>query len=400
MNPRVLEGIRVVDITLMQTGPLTTQALSNCGAEVIKIDTRRQLAAGGGGVGDGPLRSAIGQLQKTTNKLSVTVDFSLPRGLDLARRIVAKSDVVVENYAGGSLARRGMGYSDLTEVKPDIIMLSTCMQGQTGPHAAHAASGHKLSALSGFNQISGWPDRPPAWVAAYTDNIAPCYNVIAILAALDYRRRTGKGQFLDMSQNEAGMQFLAPLILDYTVNGRVAGREGNSCPYAAPHNAYRCLGDDRWCVISVFNDEEWRSLCGVIGNPTLAEDPRFVTLLARKENEEQLDRTINEWTSTRAAEEAMPLMQAGGVAAGVVQTAEDQAERDPQLKSRHFLWELEHPLYGKYLSPAGAHFLLSETPYELYRAPLMGEHNEYVFKGLLGIPNHEYDQLVKDKVID
>jgi benzylsuccinate CoA-transferase BbsF subunit len=402
MPKKLLEGIRVVEVTVYQTGPLTTQALANCGAEVIKIDTRSQMSGGGGGVGGGGGAGgsgASGGLQKSTNKLSITLNFASPRGLDLARRIIAKSDIFVENLAGGSLIRRGLGYEDLKKIKPDIIMLSTCMQGQTGPYASHAASGHKLSALSGYNQIHGWPDRPPAWIAAYTDNIAPCYNVVALLAALDYRRRTGKGMFLDMSQNEGGIQFMAHLLLDYVVNKRVAGRMGNKYAYAAPHNAYRCKGEDEWCAIAVFTDEEWLSFCKVIGRPSLAKDPMFATMLARKENEEELDKLVNEWTAQHTAEEVMNLMQAGGVAAGVVETAEDQ-ERDPQLKFRHFFWELENPNGGKFVSPAGVHFLLSKTPYELKSPPTLGQHNDYVFKELLGLSDEEVARLVKEKVID
>ena len=273
------------------------------------------------------------------------------------------------------------------------------MQGQTGPYASHGASGHKLSALSGFNYISGWPDRDPAWIAAYTDNIAPCYNIIAIMAALDYRRRTGKGQFLDMSQNEAGVQFMAPLILDYAVNKRVANREGNKYPYAAPHNAYRCIGEDRWCAIAVFTDKEWQSFCKVIGKPALAKNPKFNTLLARKEHEEELDKLVNEWTVKHTAEEVMNLMQAKGVAAGMVETAKDQ-ERDPQLMARHFLWELDYQEGGTILSPAGVHFLLSKTPYELKPAPSLGQHNDYVFKELLGLSDEEIIKLENEKVIN
>ncbi len=398
MGKKLLEGIRVVEVTVYQTGPLTTQALSNLGAEVIKIDTQSQMTGGGGGVGGGT--AMAGGLQKSTNKLSITLNFASPSGLELARRIIATADIFVENLAGGSLIRRGLGYEDLKKIKPDIIILSTCMQGQTGPYSSHAASGHKLSALSGFNQIAGWPDRPPAWVAAYTDNIAPRYNIAAILAALDYRRRTGKGQFLDMSQNEGGVQFMAPLILDYTVNQRVAGRMGNKYPYAAPHNAYRCTGEDKWCAIAVFTDEEWQSFCQVIDNPVLAEDPRFATLSARKENEGELDKLVNEWTINQSAEEVMNMMQEAGVAAGMVENAEDQVDSDPQLKHRHFFWELDRPEGGgKYLSPAGIHFLLSKTPYELKRAPVLGEHNDYVYKELLGLSDEEVTELINEGVI-
>jgi len=393
MSKKLLEGIRVVEVTVYQTGPLTTQALSNLGAEVIKIDTRSQLtsAAATGALSGGH--------QKATNKFSITLNFASPKGLDIARRLISKADIFVENLAGGSLTRRGLGYEDLKKIKPDIIMLSTCMQGQTGRYASHAASGHKLSALSGFNHITGYPDRDPGWLAAYTDNIAPRYNIIAILAALDYRRRTGKGQFLDMSQNEGGVQFMAPLILDYTVNKRIANREGNKYAYAAPHNAYRCIGEDRWCAIAVFTDEEWQSLCRVIEKPELVSDQRFETLLGRKENEDELDRIINEWTSTHTPAVVMSLMQEAGVPAGMVENAEDQVEFDPQLKHRHFFWELDHPEVGKYLSPAGVHFLMSKTEYELIRSPVLGENNDYVYKELLGLSDEEVEGLVSEGII-
>jgi len=388
MAKKLFEGIRVIDITFYLTGPLTTQALSNCGAEVIKIETRSQMT--GGGPNGAPMH---------TDKLSVTLNFSSPRGMELAKKLISTADIVVENLAGGSLIRRGLGYEDLRKLKPDIIMLSTCMQGQTGPYASHAASGHKLTALTGFDQISGWPDRIPTYMAAYTDIIAPRYNIIALLAALDYRRRTGKGQFLDMSQYEGGVQFMAPAILDYSANKRVAGREGNKYACAAPHNAYRCTGDDKWCAIAVFTDDEWASLCKVIGKPALAQDLKFATLLARKENEEELDKLVNEWTSSRSADEVMNAMQAAGIPAGSIQNGQDHINNNPQLKARHFLWEIDHP-GGKFVSPAGVHFVMSKSHYEVKRSPLLGEQNDYVFKDILGLSDEEIVQLTKDGVID
>ncbi len=388
-----LQGIRVVDITLYVTGPLTTQALSDCGAEVIKVETRSRLGA------TGMQGSVSGGLQQSTGKLSVTLNFTTPEGLELLYRLVARSDIVVENHAGGVLRRHGIGYEDLAKVNPGIIMLSSCMQGQTGPYAEHAASGHKLTALSGFNEIAGWPDREPGWIGAYTDFIAPRFNVIAILAALDQRNRTGEGQYLDVSQNEAGMQFMAPSILDYTANGRVATRVGNRCSYAVPHNAYRCLGEDRWCTIAVFHDQEWFSLCEAMGNLKLAADPRFSTLLDRKENESTLDVIIEAWTCTRSAEEVMSLLQQSGVPAGIVETAQDQLDFDPQLKHRGFFRELEFPSVGVYHTSIGANFLLSRYEFKPRRGPLLGEHNEYVFKDMLGLSESEYVDMIAKKVI-
>jgi benzylsuccinate CoA-transferase BbsF subunit len=394
MTEKLLEGIKVVDFTWHLTGPLTTKHLSDLGAEVILVESRKRPGWQRGE----PHTSSNDQY--FTNKLSVTINTRDARGLDLVKRLISRADIVVENFAGRAMERMGLGYNVLKEIKPDIIMLSTSMQGQTGPHANHPGSGHKLTALAGFSNILGWPDREPGWIAAYTDFIAPRYNIVAIMAALEYRRRTGKGQYLDMSQYEAGIQFMAPLVLDYVVNKRVDGRMGNKSDYAAPHNAYRCIGEDRWCTIAVFTDEEWRSFCDVIGNPALAEDPRFSTLLARKENEEELDRIVNEWTASHTAEEVMDMMQKASVAVGVVQTGEDLLDKDAQLKHRNFFIELEYPRIGKYRTQEGAHFKLSKYTCDINVAPLVGEHNEYIFKEVLGIPDTEYERLVNEGVID
>jgi len=390
MVRKLLEGIRVIDITVYVTGPITTQILSDCGAEVIKIETESRRMRIGAAVG------GTDRYPNDTGKLSVSINFTSPKGLELAHRLIAQSDIVVENMAGGALARRGLGYEDLKKIKPDIIMLSSCIQGQTGPHSSHAASGYKLSALTGYNHITGWPDRAPTYVGAYTDWIAPRYNVIAIMAALDYRRRTGKGQYLDMSQFEAGVQFMTPLILDDVVNKRVANREGNKHHYAAPHNAYRCIGEDRWCAIAVFNDTEWQSFCDVIGNPLLSQDPRFATLLARKENEAELDRLISEWTNKHTPEAVMAMMQEVGVAAGIVENVVAQMEDDPQLKHRHFFWEVDSPEEGTVPTPVNNTYRLS---LRIREDPSLGEHNAYVFKDILGMSDKEISELVNEGVI-
>jgi benzylsuccinate CoA-transferase BbsF subunit len=273
------------------------------------------------------------------------------------------------------------------------------MQGHTGPYANHPGFGYHLSALAGFSHITNWPDRQPPWLGPYTDYIAPHFNALAILAALDYRRRTDKGQYFDMSQYETGVHFLAPLILDYVVNQRVANRMGNHSSNAAPHGAYRCRGEDRWCAIAVFTDEEWQSFSKVIGNPTWTNDARFATLPARKGSEAELDRLVEEWTINRSAEEVMTMMQVAGVAAGVLQTGEDLLEHDPQLKHRRSFRELDSPEIGKYYAP-GPPFVLSKSSYELRRAPLLGEHNEYALKEILGISDEEIAELVIEEVIE
>lgn len=403
MDKKPLEGVKVADFTWAQVGPKTTRVLADCGATVIKIEGRsrpdnRRLTR--------PFKdddvgyNRAGRFSEyNSGKLSVALNLTHPEAVEVAKRFVSWADVVVENFSGGTMERIGLGYEELRKIKPDIIMLSSCMMGQTGPHATLPGFGPHLAALSGFNHIAGWIDREPASLGPYTDFIAPNFNVLAILAALDYRRRTGKGQYIDASQYENGAHFMAPLILDYAVNRRVAGRMGNQYPTAAPHGAYQCRGKDRWCAIAVFTDEEWESFCKVIGEPAWTKDTRFSTLLARKDNEDELDRLVGEWTINHTPEEVMNQMQAAGVAAGLLENAQDLVERDPQLKHRHAFWELDHPEAGVSHVP-GPPFILSKVPFELRRAPMLGEHNEYALKEILGISDEKIAELIIDGALE
>ena len=401
---KLLEGINVVDFGWAITVPVTTRTLADYGAEVVKIES---VSHPDSIRTSGPFKDGVSGVnrsgtfnQDNTGKLSVTLNLAHTRGVEIARRFVARADVVVENFAGGVMERLGLGYEELKKVKPDIIMLSSCMQGQTGPHATHHGFGWHLTALSGFFEITGWPDREPTPPdGPYTDFVAPRFNTLAILAALDYRHRTGKGQYLDVSAYENGVHFIAPLVLDYNVNRRVAKRTGNRSLYAAPHGAYRCRGEDKWCVIAVLTEEEWRSFCKVIGNPAWTSDPKFSTLLARKENEDELDRLVEGWTIIHPPGEVMTMMQTAGVGAGVVETGEDQLEHDPQLKHRRSFRELDHPEIGKYYAP-GPSFVLSKSPCEVRRAPLLGEHNEYALKELLGMSDEEIAELIIEGVVE
>jgi benzylsuccinate CoA-transferase BbsF subunit len=273
------------------------------------------------------------------------------------------------------------------------------MHGHTGPLAKHHGQGFVLTALSGFDAITSWPDRAPSGVfGALTDFIAPQFNTICLISALDYRRRTGKGQYIDQSQHEAAMQLIAPLILDYTLNGRDYKPSGNHSSYAVPHGIYRCKGEDNWCAIAVFTEDEWNTFCKVIGNLSLLQDSRFATFSSRKENEDELDRIVEAWTSRQDKEKIMHLLQASGVAAGIVSNAKDQAI-DPQIAHYHYFETVEHPTIGKIPFYHGPPFRLSETPYELGRATLIGEHNDYVYTQLLGLSDDEFATLVAEGVI-
>ena len=391
MVDKLLAGIKVADFSRVIVGPLSAKTLCDYGAEVVKIEGRSRL---GHYRTTGPEPDLSAHFTSwNTGKLSIAINLAMPQGVELAKKIVAWSDIVVESFAGGSMRRMGLGYDELRKVKPDIIMLSSCMQGQTGPFASHPGWGFQLSALSGFCHITGWPDRPSPELGVYTDFVAPHFNVCAIMAALLYRRRTGKGLYIDMSQFENAVQFMSPSILDYSANNRTAEREGNKCSYAAPHGAYRCLGDDRWCAIAAFTDHEWQALCRITGNHSWIADPRFATLLARKENEEELDTLVTAWTANRSAEEVMEIMQAAGVPAGVLETGEDLLEKDPQIRHRRMFREVDHPRMGKHHPPASP-FLMSRSADEVRRAPLLGEHNEYVLKQILGMSDGEIADLV------
>ncbi|MBI2329706.1 MAG: CoA transferase [Chloroflexi bacterium] len=403
LEDKPLAGIRVIDFSWMAAAPLATKILADYGAQVIKIEGRKRHDPQRAMI---PFKDGIfgldrsgGYLYYNTGKLDVTLNLAHPKGVEVAKRLVARSDVVVENFAGGVMKRMGLDYGELRKVKPDIIMLSACMQGQTGPHANHPGLGLHLSALSGFSHITGWPDRQPLNLGVYTDFVVPHFNALAILAALDYRRRSGQGQYIDMSQYEASVHLMAPLILDYVVNQRVASRMGNRSNDAAPHGAYRCRGQDRWCAIAVFSDEEWQNFGKVIGNPAWVKKSKFRTLPSRKENEDELERLVEAWTINHSAEEVMTMLQAAGVAAGVVETGEDLLEHDPQLKHRRFFQELDHPEIGKHYA-RGPAFMLSKVPCELRRAPLLGEHNEYALKEILGMTDEEIAELVIEGVVE
>jgi len=279
-------------------------------------------------------------------------------------------------------------------------MLRTSMQGQTGPHSHLAGTGVNLVGITGFAHLCGWPDRDPSQpYGPYTDAVAAHICGALLIAALDYRRRTGKGQLLDISQFEAGVNFIAPAMMDYFINHRVANRMGNYSPCAAPHAAYRCRGQDKWCTIAVFTDAEWHAFCRVIGNPSWTKKARFATFQGRKKHELELDRLVEEWTINYTPEEVMTMMQKEGVPAGIVQTIED-LHNDPHLKHRGHYWTINHREIGQF-SCFGQLAKLSKTP-ALGRmpSPCLGEHTEYVCREILKLSDEEFVQLLSEGVFE
>jgi crotonobetainyl-CoA:carnitine CoA-transferase CaiB-like acyl-CoA transferase len=404
MERQALEGLKVLDFCWVIVGPMVTKYLAAYGATVVRVETRRRpdilrRAPPLRGEGDELDRSAYFTVFNS-NKYSLTLNLTHPKGREVALRLAAWADLVTENFTPGTMEEWGLGYEDLRRVNPGIIMFSSSMLGRGGPSSRQPGFGPVLSSLSGFTYLTGWPDRDPVTpYGAYTDYVAPRFALTAILAAIEYRKRTGKGLHLDLSQLEASLHFLAPALLDYAVNGRVQTRAGNRDTAAAPHGVYPCKGEDRWCAIACFTDQEWQALCRVMGNPSWTQEERFATLLGRKANEEELDRLVAEWTKDWDALELMHTLQAEGVPAGLVETTRDLFE-DPQLKHRgHFVF-LEHPVIG--LHPFdNSEFRLSKTPARFSRAsPTLGQHNEFVIKELLGMSEEEYEELLNLGVLE
>lgn len=401
---QALEGIKVLDFTWVIAGPTATKYLADHGATVVKVESRNRLDMARayvpyvGGI-PGVNRCAFFAAYNS-NKYSINLNLNHPRGREVVHKLVGWADIVIENYRPQTLERWSLGYEELRKLNPQIILIRASLQGQTGPHALQPGLGTIMQASAGFTYLVGWPDRPPVGTSIpFTDFVAPWYMVVAALAALDYRKRTGKGQYIDLSQLEASLSFLSPAILDYVVNGRVQQPLGNRCPYTAPHGAFRCQGEDRWCTIAVFTDQEWQACCRVMGNPPWTQDPRFVTLLGRKENEDELERLLEEWTINYSPEEVMTRMQEEGVAAGLVENGKDLHE-DPQLKHRHHFWFLPHPEMGMTVND-GPSFRLSDTPAELSRAaPCLGEHTELVCREMLEMSDEEFVELLADGVFE
>ena len=406
------EGIKVLDFAWVGVGPITGKYLADHGATVIRIESRTRpdilRQAPPWTDGEPGLDRSQFFASFNTSKYGITLDLSQPKAQELAKKLIAWADVAIESFTPKAMRNWGLDYQQLCKINPELIMLSTCQQGQTGPHALYPGFGNLMASLTGFYHISGWPDRDPAPpYGAYTDFIAPRFGATALMAALDYRRRTGKGQYIDMAQSEAALHFLSPALLDYQVNGRVLNREGNRSFRSAPHGVYRCQGQegqeghgeqDHWLAISVSDNAQWQGLLKTLGNPAWGNEARFTTQSGRIQHAEALDESVGAWAAEQAAETAADTLQHAGVPAGVVQNCLD-LHQDPRLAA----WGMFHYLDHKEMGPSpyeGHQFHLSKTPGELrWPAPVMGQHNEHVFGDILGLSPEEIAQLMEEKVI-
>ncbi len=398
-----LTGVRIVDLGQGAIDPMTTAFLAGFGAEVIKVESYRHLdfiRRGEFYVNDRRDPNNNYHFSRyNQNKLSVLINATMPKGVELIKRIVAISDVVTENFTVDVIHRWGLDYEELRKVKPDIIMLSAAFGGQSGPYRNFRGQGNVIHALQGLNDLTGWPDRwPSAPAAAFGDHYLPYMWSTVIMAALQYRRRTGKGMFIDGSSFEGCLDTLDTAVADYSANGRVLQRRGNRHPAAAPHGVYRCRGEERYCAITVFTDDEWQSFVKVMGSPDWAQQAKFATLTARLKNVDELEKLVEEWTSQQTAEDVMNKLQAAGVAAGVVKNIKDLHE-DVQLAHRNHFWFSEEPGMEAYTFEAPS-ARLTKTPARFYRrGPLLGEHNDYIFFELLKMDPEEFGKLIEEGVI-
>ncbi len=400
-----LEDVRVVEFGGFAAGPAVGKHLADHGAEVIRVESRTRLD--GFRTNYPPYKDNLPGVERAgmfaitnNNKLGVTLNLKTPDGIVLARRLAARADVMVENFTPGTMARLGLSPADLAAQNPRLITLSTCNQGQTGPHAQHPGFGSQLTSLGGFTDLTGWPDRSPALLwGPYIDYIAVGFGVVAVLAALERRRRTGRGCHVDLSQYESGLQFMAPALLDFFATGRVAGRVGNQDPVAVPHGVYPCQGEERWCAISVHDDPEWERLRAALGNPAWAAARELAVADGRRALAPELDAHLSEWTASLTREEVVARLRGAGVHVAPVNDMAD-LHRDPQLEQRQAWRPVTHPVLERY-GALGPPFLLSHTPAVVDAgAPLLGEHNRYVFSDLLGLGDDEYAQLEGANVFD
>ena len=410
-----LEGIRILDFTVVWAGPYATQLLAEWGAEVIRVESRqffpsttrgviarttKQMAeqtGQGSGFPDGdpgarPWNRAALFNVHARNKLSMTVDLMRPEGQEVLEQLVGVSDGLIENNAVATMERTGVNWERLSKINPRLVMIRMPAFGLSGPYRSYRTFGSHMEAVVGHYSVFGYPGADPSasGTSLAADPAAGVAGALAFAAGLRQRRRTGKGLQIELSTAENFSTYLGEYVMDYTMNGTLHKYAGNRDPVAAPQGVYPCAGEDRWIAVTVETDEEWSALCGAMGQPSLASDQRFATLEARRINHDELDGVIAAWTGERDAIETMGLLQTAGVRAGAVMNEAD-AFADPQLAARGYWEELTHPEAGTHLNP-GVVWRTERTPNRLERAaPRLGEDNEYVYQELLGFDDAQYE---------
>jgi crotonobetainyl-CoA:carnitine CoA-transferase CaiB-like acyl-CoA transferase len=395
-----LKDLKILDFMWVLAGPGVTRMLADYGATVVRIESTERIdpTRTVGPFQDDNTSPEYSALWGNNNagKYSLTLDLSRPKAREVVFDLVRWADAVGEAFSPKAMRNWGFDYESLRKIKPDIIMLSTCLMGQTGPLARFAGFGNLAAALCGFYNLVGWPDRSPSGpFSAYTDYIGPRFATVALMAALIHRKRTGQGQYIDLSQAESALHFLTVPLLDTAANGRDYRPVDNYDPDHAPHGVYPAAGDDRWVAIACRSEDQWRALCHAMKQPNLAADTRFERLTLRQTNRAELDKIISQWTAEFDPRQTEQTLQAVGVPAYTVQTADDMWS-DPQLHHRRHFVQVPHAAMEKtYVE--NSRFQLSRTPAQVNRAgPTLGEHNEYVLATILGYDEERITDLVAD----
>lgn len=402
-GPGPLEGYRILDFGWVLAGALPGMVLADMGAEVLKVETRQRMdymRLGRPIIGDEPDPEQHPLFHNVNRgKLSIALNTTKPQAIDLIKGLVAHCDVVVENFSPGVMDRLGLGYDVLSGIKPEIVMASISSNGQTGPLRDLRAYAPSIGALSGLDSTMGYEgERPLGLKHAYADIAGALHSVFAIVSALHQKERTGRGQYIDVSMLRATVATMGAGLMEYEMTGRVMGPKGNYDPVMAPYGNYPCQGDDSWVSIAVRTDEEWQGLKQAIGNPGWSEEKAFASRYARQENRRELDENLATWTRERTAEDITGQLQANGVAALPVMGAEDRLF-NPHFKERGLYSDIDHPSLGT--EPIyNIMWNLEQTPPSVRRhAPLLGEHNQQVFGGLLGMEKSEITRLEDEQVL-
>jgi len=407
----VFDGVRILEFGGGAAGPLATRYFAEYGADIVRVESARradflrllpfvgarqrgEAPAAGPDFDASPMFAAL-----NPDKRSVSLDLSQPRGVELALRLAAWADIVTENFSPGVMERLGLGWETLNEGRDDLIMVSGCLFGQTGPQRSYPGFGGQGSAIAGFNHLTGWPDREAVGpYATITDSLSPRFIGVLLAGALRERRRTGRGRYFDLSQIETGIYALSEAVVRHSATGESLERDGNRSESVSPHGVYPCAGEDRWIAISARTEAEWAALVEGLGSPEWAGAERFATAPARKTNEPELDERLAAWTRSQEPAALMERLQAAGVPAGAVQAPADVLA-DPQLAHRGHFVELDHPVLGALASERSG-FRLSECEGSVRApAPLLGEHTRRVLGEVLGLGDGELDQLEADGVL-
>jgi benzylsuccinate CoA-transferase BbsF subunit len=405
MHHDFLKGIRFADLTWAGAGPFSTKLFSDFGAEVLKIESlsRPDPVRVGGPFKDGiyGINRSGYFASRNTGKQSLAMNLKNPGSKEVLFEIIRQSDVVSNNFGPGAMERLGLGYDDVKAIKPDIIYLSMPMYGEDGPLAGLTGVGMTISAVTGLMWQTGYEGEGPLGPGThFPDHAAnPYHAAFAVMAALRHRRSTGRGMKIDLAQVESTINCMGLSVLEYTASGAERERHGNRSPHYAPHNVFRCAGDDDWCAIAVLNDEQWRALCDIIGATELRRDLALGLAEGRLAQVDRIERAVSAWTLARSATEVMVTLQARAIPAGVVASSRFLMEEDTQLKHRGYWQTLHHPEIGesRFTSPP---YLLDGERISLKRPPLLGEHTDKVLHDLLGYSSERIGELRATGVLE